>query len=149
MSKPQGHATARERTGPVAGSVESTINPAPPVLAPATLLRRFGALLADWILVSLIAGFVGPPQQHPWAPPVILLVEYGFFVGLFGQTPGMFVTRIRCARLVAPGCAASGPVGVPRALLRAALLILVVPALVMDADRRGLHDRAAGTVMIR
>lgn len=140
------------------------------VLGPATLPRRFGALFVDWVLASLAAGFVGPPQDHPWAPPLILLLEYGFFLGLFGQTPGMFVTRIRCARLATrpappdttrrgtPGTAGpatpdtsatTGAIGVPRALLRGALLLLVVPALVMDADRRGLHDRAAGTMMVQ
>jgi len=39
-------------------------------------------------------------------------------------------------------------IGVPRAALRGLLLVLVVPALIMDGDRRGLHDKAAGTVMI-
>ena len=41
-----------------------------------------------------------------------------------------------------------GPVGIPRALLRGVLLALVVPALIMDEDRRGVHDRAAGTVVL-
>jgi len=30
-----------------------------------------------------------------------------------------------------------------------ALLVLLVPALVMDRDGRGLHDRAAGAVVVR
>ena len=29
------------------------------------------------------------------------------------------------------------------------LLVLVIPAVVMDEDGRGLHDRAAGTVVVR
>jgi uncharacterized RDD family membrane protein YckC len=73
----------------------------------------------------------------------VLIVEYGFFLGLFGQTPGMWVTRIRCV-----GFVHGRPVGIPRALLRGVLLALVVPALIMDGDRRGLHDRAAGTVVV-
>jgi hypothetical protein len=28
------------------------------------------------------------------------------------------------------------------------LLSLVIPALIMDSDRRGLHDRAAGSIMV-
>ena len=49
----------------------------------------------------------------------------------------MYVTRIRCVSW--PTAAA---IGLPRALLRGVLLALVVPALIMDAHRRGLHDRA-------
>ena len=37
----------------------------------------------------------------------------------------------------------------PRAVLRTALIALVLPPLVRDADGRGLHDRAAATVVVR
>ena len=39
--------------------------------------------------------------------------------------------------------------GLLRAAARTALLLLVVPAVVQDGDGRGLHDRAAGTVIVR
>jgi uncharacterized RDD family membrane protein YckC len=109
---------------------------------PAPLVRRFGALVLDWILCLLISGLFADPGDG-WPPVFVLIVEYGFFLGLFGQTPGMWVTRIRCVSF-----ADGRPVGIPRALLRGVLLALVVPALIMDADRRGLHDRAAGTVVV-
>ena len=35
------------------------------------------------------------------------------------------------------------------ALVRTALLCLVLPAVVYDRDQRGLHDRAAATVLVR
>jgi uncharacterized RDD family membrane protein YckC len=107
-----------------------------------TLLRRFAALLVDWVLCLLIAGFFADPRQVAWPPVVILIFEYAFFVGLFGQTPGMWLTRIKCVS-VRDG----RPVGPLRGLVRGVLLALVVPALIMDKDRRGLHDRAAGTVV--
>ncbi|HEX6872384.1 MAG TPA: RDD family protein, partial [Micromonosporaceae bacterium] len=69
--------------------------------------------------------------------------EYGFFLGLFGQTPGMWITKIHCLRF-SDGAA----IGIPRALLRGFLLALVVPGLIMDSNRRGLHDRAAGSVVV-
>ena len=104
--------------------------------------RRFAGLFVDWILCLLVGGLFGPLNGSVW-PLVVLIVEHTFFVGLFGQTPGMFVVRLRC---VAVG--SGGPIGLPRALLRAALLALVVPPLIMDADRRGLHDRAAGSIVV-
>jgi len=110
---------------------------------PAPLVRRFGALVLDWILCLLISGLFADPLRDGWPPVFVLIVEYGFFLGLFGQTPGMWVSRIRCL-----GVASGLPVGIPRALLRGVLLALVVPALIMDHDRRGLHDRAAGTIVV-
>jgi uncharacterized RDD family membrane protein YckC len=106
-----------------------------------SLLRRFGALMIDWLLCLLVAGFLGRFPNN-WAP-FVLIVEYTFFVGLFAQTPGMRVTRIACVSVVD-----ARPVGIPRAMLRGFLLALFVPALVMDRQRRGWHDRAAGTIVI-
>nr|WP_239088086.1 RDD family protein [Planosporangium mesophilum] len=107
----------------------------------ASLQRRFGALMIDWLLCLLIAGFLGPFPNN-WAP-FVLVVEYAFFLGLFGQTPGMRLTGI-----AAVSAADGRPIGIPRALLRGVLLALLVPALVMDRYRRGWHDRAVGSVVI-
>ena len=108
----------------------------------ASLKRRFGALVLDWIICILIARFFGPLPGSVW-PSVVLVVEYAFFLGLFGQTPGMWVAKIRCVPVNG-----TGVIGVPRAALRGLLLCLVVPGLIMDRDRRGLHDKAAGSVMV-
>ncbi len=40
-------------------------------------------------------------------------------------------------------------VGLGWALVRTILLLIVVPALITDRDLRGLHDRAANTIVIR
>src|SRR5262249_4113829 len=105
--------------------------------------RRFGALLVDWLLCLLIAGLYANPRRVAWPPVVLLIAEYGFFIGLFAQTPGMWLTRLRCV---------SGqngrPIGIPRALLRGSLLALVIPALTMDRAHRGLHDLAAGSIVV-
>jgi uncharacterized RDD family membrane protein YckC len=110
---------------------------------PAPLVRRFGALVLDWLGCVLVSRLFADPLTQGWAPVLVLVGEYGFFLGLFGQTPGMALSRIKCV-----GFADGNPVGVPRALLRGVLLALVVPALIMDSDRRGLHDRAAGSVVV-
>ena len=129
-----------------ARSVSTTASPSSKTTSetrPATIGERFLALLIDWILCLLLAVAVMPrPYGNLWAS-AFLVVEYAFFVGLFAQTPGMRVAKIRCLRLDGQR------LGVYRALIRGALLALVVPALIMDSDRRGLHDRAADSVMVR
>ncbi|WP_369930887.1 RDD family protein [Plantactinospora sp. BC1] len=108
-----------------------------------SLSRRFGALSIDWILCLLATNLYADPIADSWAPVLTLIVVYGFFIGLFAQTPGMWVCRIRCV-----GYADGGRIGILRALLRGTLLGLVVPAVIMDDRRRGLHDRAAGSIVL-
>ncbi len=60
-----------------------------------------------------------------------------------GFTIGKRLTGLRVIRLDGM------PVGFGRALIRTVLLMLVVPAMMMDRDLRGLQDKAAGTVVVR
>jgi uncharacterized RDD family membrane protein YckC len=107
--------------------------------------RRFGALLIDWALCTVVAALVVDDlRANPWPQLGVFVLVHAFFVGLFGQTPGMALARIRCVS-VADG----GAIGIPRAILRALLLALVIPAVISDGDGRGLHDRAARSVMVR
>jgi uncharacterized RDD family membrane protein YckC len=122
---------------PAAGS------PVPPDLEPAGFGRRFAALLIDWLLSVLLSTVFADPRASGWPPVAVLIIEYTIFIGLFGQTPGMAVARLRCVS-VRDG----GAIGIPRALLRAVLLALVIPALIMDDRRRGLHDRAANSIVV-
>ncbi|WP_240955482.1 RDD family protein [Micromonospora sp. HNM0581] len=104
--------------------------------------RRFGALVIDWILCLLVSGLFASPARDAWAPVLVLILLDGLFLGLFAQTPGMYVTRVRCV-----DWSDGGRIGLLRALLRGLLLALVVPALLMDQHRRGLHDRLVGSVI--
>lgn len=110
--------------------------------------RRLAALTVDWLLGYLIAGlFAGPDAlgspNFSWTVMGVWFVLTAVAVAAFGITPGMAVLGIRVAAL------RSNLVGVPRAVLRTALLALVLPALVRDADGRGWHDRAASTIVVR
>jgi uncharacterized RDD family membrane protein YckC len=110
--------------------------------------RRLAALTLDWLLGYLIAGlFAGPDAlaspNFSWTVMGVWFVLTAVAVAAFGITPGMAVLGIRVAPLQ------SNLVGVPRAVLRTALLALVLPALVRDADGRGWHDRAAATIVVR
>jgi len=113
--------------------------------------RRLGALLIDWVVCVLIAF----AAMHPGnlAPQTISSVQYWalaifaaenfLLTALTGLTLGKRLTGIRVARLD------GRPVGLGWALIRTVLLLAVIPPLVTDRDLRGLHDRAANTIVIR
>jgi uncharacterized RDD family membrane protein YckC len=110
--------------------------------------RRLGALTVDWLLGYLIAGlFAGPDAlaspNFSWTVLGVWFVLTAVATAAFGITPGEALLGLRVAPL------RSSLVGVPRAVLRTALLALVLPALARDADGRGWHDRAASTVVVR
>ncbi|WP_436522314.1 RDD family protein [Actinoplanes sp. HUAS TT8] len=106
--------------------------------------QRLIALLIDWVLCLLVAGLYANPSRVAWPPVVLLILINTFFIGLFAQTPGMRLARIGC-RSFADG----GAIGLGRGLVRAVLLALLIPALIADENGRGLHDRAAGSMVIR
>jgi uncharacterized RDD family membrane protein YckC len=113
-------------------------------IAPVSFGRRLAAFVVDCVLAVLVAAaFTYPEAPRVWSS-VVLFGSYTFFTGLFGQTPGMRLLGIGCVRM-----SDGRPVGIPRAALRAVLLQLLLPPLMMDADGRGWHDRASGSVVVR
>jgi len=127
----------------------ATTSDKPPALDPARIEvasfgRRFLGLLIDWAACTLVASFlVADLRTNPWPQLGVFVLAHAFFVGLFGQTLGMALARIRCVSI-----ADGGAIGIPRALLRGVLLALVIPAVISDGDGRGVHDRVAGSVVV-
>jgi uncharacterized RDD family membrane protein YckC len=106
--------------------------------------RRFLALLIDWALCTVVASLlVDSLTRNPWPQLGVLVVVNTIFIGLFGQTPGMAITRLRCVSITD-----GGAIGLGRGLLRGVLLALVIPAMIADGNGRGLHDRVAGSVVL-
>ena len=105
--------------------------------------RRFGALLIDWGLCLLVAAFYANPMKVAWPAVLVLIVLNTVCIGLFGQTPGMALAGVRCVSYTD-----GGAIGLLRAFVRAILLALLIPAVILNANRRGLHDRAAGSIVI-
>ena len=105
---------------------------------------RVVAFLVDALGSALVAGlFTAPDLPGNWALVAFAVVTV-LTLALFGQTPGMRLLSLRLAhpqpgRRLAPW----------RGVVRTALLMLLVPALVVDADGRGLHDRITGTAVVR
>jgi uncharacterized RDD family membrane protein YckC len=102
--------------------------------------RRLGALLIDWAVCTLIA--LAAFHDQYWTLVVFAAQDY-LLTALTGLTLGKRLTGIRVARLD------GRPVGFLWALVRTVLLLTVIPPLVADRDLRGLHDRAANTIVIR
>jgi uncharacterized RDD family membrane protein YckC len=119
--------------------------------AVATTGSRFAALFVDLLVGTLIGALVNNLLVEPdflqrtlasngaFALQVILLQA------LTGQSLGMRLIGIRVAPVAAPG---SVPGFLPAAV-RTALLMLILPAVLLDRDGRGLHDKAARTVVLR
>ncbi len=106
--------------------------------------RRLVALVVDWVVALLIAGWLlRSAGLGQFGPLLVLLVENVVLVGTAGATIGH---RLLGLRVETVDGTAPGPV---KALVRSVLLCLAIPPLVWDADQRGLHDRWAGTLVAR
>ena len=110
----------------------------------ATFGSRVGAFLVDSLGAVLVAGlFTAPRLPQAWS-----MLSFGLItvvsLALFGQTPGMRLLGLRLAH-PRPG----SRLALWRAVVRTALLMVFVPALIVDADGRGLHDRLTDTAVVR
>ena len=109
----------------------------------ATLGRRIPAIMVDWFAsMGVSALFFGGDS---WATLALFAIENVLLVGTLGTTLGHRLLGIQ----VRPLDRRRGMVPPLGAVLRAVLLCLVVPAVIWDRDGRGLHDKAAGTVLVR
>jgi len=111
--------------------------------------RRLAALAIDWVLAILIgSAFEGPDALvtpgFNWVVLGVWFLITAAPVAVFGASAGMTALGIRVASIDS-----AAVIGVPRAVLRTALIAVVVPPLVRDRDGRGWHDRASRTVVVR
>lgn len=126
-----------------------------PERGPGSLARmgsRLAALIVDWLVAYGLAvlgvtlGLVTPALLSTTVMLIWLTVG-ALAVRLFGFTPGQFALGLlvvpappRCGRL---------HVGFGRAVVRGLMIALVIPALFVDADGRGLQDRSTATAVVR
>jgi len=115
--------------------------------------RRIGALLIDYLAATIIAtAFLGYDQfalpseagLTLFTPMIVFAVLQILFIPTAGGSPGHRILGMRVVPYSGPGW-----VGLWRPIVRTLLLVIVIPAVVWDADQRGLHDKAAGLVLIR
>ena len=95
--------------------------------------------------VAMGAFGVGVLTEHGWKAWMVLTVYFvqkALLTALTGSSFGQLVSRIGVTRVD------GRPIGAVRAIVRSALVCLVLPAAVIGPDRRGLDDLLLGTVVV-
>ena len=110
--------------------------------------RRLSALMVDWIVATLTTGMLFPLFASSLAPSLtrlaIFVLEVGLMTALTGASIGQRLFGIRVVSypdqyFLLPS----------KAFLRTLLIALVIPALVIDNEGRGLHDRFTKSQVVR
>jgi hypothetical protein len=99
-----------------------------------------GALVIDWGLSVLVS--VAFFDYDALATLGVFAITQIVFLTFVSGSIGHLLFRMRVVPMV------GGWIGAWRPLVRTLLLCLVVPAVVWDRDQRGLHDKAAGTILV-
>jgi uncharacterized RDD family membrane protein YckC len=105
-------------------------------------------LSLDWAVATLTTGLFFPVFASSLAPSLtrlaVFVLEVGLLTALGGASIGQRIMGIRVVSFpdqyfVTPSMA----------FLRTLLIALVIPALVIDSEGRGLHDRFTKSQVIR
>jgi len=103
--------------------------------------RRLGAITIDWAFaVGISIAFF---DYNALATQLVFFVIQALATVGLNASIGHLLVGMRLQRVE------GGRLGIMKPLIRAVLLSLVIPALFFDADQRGLHDRAVGTILLR
>jgi uncharacterized RDD family membrane protein YckC len=115
--------------------------------------RRLIALIVDWVLCYLIASSIvrhnvfavadAHYQDAQWLALLLFAFEVYVLTAISGLTVGKRLLGLRTIRTN------GGRPGFRWAAVRTVLLLCVIPPCLSDRDLRGLHDRAADTIVVR
>lgn len=107
--------------------------------------RRVGAIAVDWGIATLLCVLVGQygSRNGGFVTLGIFAVLQVLFLALLSGSFGHVCVGLRVVPV------RGGYIGIVRPVVRTVLLCVVIPAVIFDRDQRGLHDRAAGTVLVR
>ena len=109
---------------------------------------RIAALILDWAACMAVAvGFFGTAVLtdsgwRSWMILTVFFVQSTLLSWLAAGSFGQLICRIAVLRTDRQ------PLGLLRAILRAGLVSLALPPLIISTDRRGLQDMAAGTIVV-
>ena len=103
--------------------------------------RRVLALGIDWALALMVSRAFFDSDNT--ATLTFFMLEQWLLVATIGNSFGHLIAGIKVRKLD------GSYVGIVPALIRIGLILLVIPAVIWDTDNRGLHDKAAKTVLVR
>lgn len=103
--------------------------------------RRIAALAIDFALAAMLSAVFF--EYNGVASTVIFAATQVLFITLLAGGIGHLVVGLRVVPI------SGGWIGWWRPLVRTLLLCAVIPPLIWDTDQRGLHDKLAGTVLVR
>lgn len=104
------------------------------------IFRRIAALAIDWaIAVGVSVAFFDYAALAIVAAFTVMHMLFGL---VLGGSPGHLLMKMRIVPIK------GGALGIVAPLVRPLLLVLVIPALIMDRDQRGVHERLVGTIMV-
>ena len=83
-------------------------------------------------------------KDESWATLLVFAALQIVFLLVIGASMGQWLSGLRVIRRTK-----GKSIGVLQALVRTVLICLVIPVAVWDADGRGLHDKAADTILVR
>ena len=102
---------------------------------------RILAIMIDWLPCSIAAQLF--TKNPAFSTLALFAAITALSIGITGRTLGHAVAGLRVASLD------GRRPGVGAAVIRTVLLCLLIPPVVYDTDGRGLHDRAANTIVLR
>ncbi|MDK6260828.1 MULTISPECIES: RDD family protein [Corynebacterium] len=114
----------------------------------ASVTRRAGGVLIDWIICWILGGFTHMFSE--WLGTATYTYLYFLLLGFasclfFARTPGQAVLGMGVARVDEPG----RRVDLWRSAVRVLMTGTIFLAAMVDSDGRGVHDRVTGTAVIR
>jgi uncharacterized RDD family membrane protein YckC len=105
--------------------------------------RRLGGIAIDWALSLLITYGFFHRDPDGFITLAVFVVSQILFLLVANGSVGHLLVGLRVVP-VNPGL-----LGWWRPIVRTLLLALLIPAVIYDRDQRGLHDRWAGTILVR
>jgi hypothetical protein len=117
--------------------------------------RRLLALFLDFLMCRLVVSvfigseaFVAQEGQtlsalDLFSPFLVYILEATILTALLGGSAGQLICKVQVRRVD------GRLLDIGRALLRSALVCLVIPPVVYNRDLRGLHDLAVDSVAVR
>ena len=114
--------------------------------------RRLIAVALDWAIattISVVFFTAGETvlDRLQSSNAAATLIAFALLQIVFIPTVGGSLGHLALGLRVVP--VMTGWIGVLKPVIRTALLCLFIPAVIWDRDQRGMHDRLAGTVLVR